>query len=83
MLQKGLKRLRRHFKIRATVIGTASRPRLSIYRSNANIYAQLIDDSTGTTIGSVSDLKMKKDGTKVEMSQKVVKQLQKLLVIKK
>lgn len=83
MLQKGLKRLRRHFKIRATVIGTASRPRLSIYRSNANIYAQLIDDSTGTTIGSVSDLKMKKDGTKVEMSQKVGEAIAKVASDKK
>lgn len=83
MLQKGLKRLRRHFKIRATVIGTASRPRLSIYRSNANIYAQLIDDSTGVTLGSASDLKMKKEGTKVEMSKKVGEAIAKIAKAKK
>jgi len=83
MLQKGLKRLRRHIKIRATVIGNASRPRLSIYRSNANIYAQLIDDTTGVTIGSASDLKMKKEGTKVEMSKKVGEAIAKVAKAKK
>jgi len=64
-------RLRRQIRIRAKISGTASRPRLSIYRSNTNIYAQLIDDTTGKTLGSSSDLKMKKEGTKVEMSKKV------------
>jgi len=64
-------RLRRQIRIRAKISGTASRPRLSIYRSNTNIYAQLIDDTTGKTLGSASDLKMKKEGTKVEMSKKV------------
>jgi large subunit ribosomal protein L18 len=43
-------RLRRQIRIRAKISGTASRPRLSIYRSNTNIYAQLIDDTTGTTL---------------------------------
>jgi len=64
-------RLRRQIRIRAKISGTASRPRLSIYRSNTNIYAQLIDDTTGKTLGAASDLKMKKEGTKVEMSKKV------------
>ena len=64
-------RLRRQIRIRAKISGTASRPRLSIYRSNTNIYAQLIDDTTGKTLGSTSDLKMKKEWTKVEMSKKV------------
>lgn len=64
-------RLRRQIRIRAKISGTASRPRLSIYRSNTNIYAQLIDDTTGKTLWASSDLKMKKEGTKVEMSKKV------------
>lgn len=64
-------RLRRQIRIRAKISGTASRPRLSIYRSNTNIYAQLIDDTTGKTIGAASDLKLEKAGTKVEMSKKV------------
>jgi large subunit ribosomal protein L18 len=64
-------RLRRQIRIRAKISGTASRPRLSIFRSNTNIYAQLIDDTTGATLGAASDLKMTKEGTKVEMSKKV------------
>ncbi|MDQ7022105.1 MAG: 50S ribosomal protein L18, partial [Candidatus Gracilibacteria bacterium] len=64
-------RLRRQIRIRAKISGTASRPRLSIYRSNTNIYAQLIDDTTGKTLGAFSDLKLEKAGSKVEMSQKV------------
>ena len=64
-------RLRRQIRIRAKISGTASRPRLSIYRSNTNIYAQLIDDTTGKTLGAASDLKLEKVGTKVEMSKKV------------
>jgi len=69
MLIKGLKRLRRQIKIRAKVSGTATIPRLAIYRSNTNIYAQLIDDTNGVTLASASDLKMKKEGTKTEMSK--------------
>ena len=64
-------RLRRQIRIRAKISGTASRPRLSIYRSNTNIYAQLIDDTTGKTLWAASDLKLEKVGNKVEMSKKV------------
>jgi large subunit ribosomal protein L18 len=71
MLQKQVNRLRRHAKIRTKLSGTASRPRLAIFRSNTNIYAQLIDDEKQVTLASVSDLKMKKEGNKVEMSKKV------------
>jgi len=71
MLAKVLKRVRRHLRIRSKVSGTATRPRLAIFRSNSNIYAQLIDDVKGVTIGSVSDLKMKKEWTKTEISKKV------------
>ncbi len=41
-------------RIRGVVSGTATRPRLSVFRSNKDIYAQLIDDSKGTTIAAVS-----------------------------
>ncbi len=47
-----------HAKIRKTIIGSAVRPRLSVYRSLGNVYAQLIDDSTGKTLAAVSSLKM-------------------------
>lgn len=47
-------------KIRARVSGTAMRPRLSVYRSNNHMYAQLIDDAQGVTLASASDLKLSK-----------------------
>ena len=52
---KTLKRITRHRRIRAKVVGTADRPRLSIYRSNRVIYAQLIDDDKGVTLVSGND----------------------------
>ena len=49
-------RLRRHQRIRRSLKGTEARPRLNVFRSGEHIYAQLIDDSTGTTIVSASSL---------------------------
>ncbi len=49
-------RLRRHRRVRKRIIGTSEQPRLCIYRSNANIYAQLIDDFAGKTLVSASSL---------------------------
>jgi len=49
-------RLRRHKRVRKTVSGTASRPRLCVYRSLKNIYAQIIDDDNGVTLVSASSL---------------------------
>lgn len=49
-------RERRHRRVRAKVIGTALRPRLSIYKSNTRLVAQLIDDSKGLTIAAVSSI---------------------------
>lgn len=45
-------------RIRRTVSGTAERPRLSVFRSNKQIYAQLVDDLNGSTIATASSLKM-------------------------
>ena len=44
--------------IRHTVVGTEDRPRVCVFRSNTNIYAQIIDDSTGCTLASVSSVKL-------------------------
>ncbi len=49
-------RVRRHARVRKHVSGTAERPRLNVYRSLKNIYAQVIDDVTGTTLVSASSL---------------------------
>ena len=51
-----LERKRRHIRVRTKISGTAERPRLCIYRSNSNIYAQIIDDVAGNTLVSASTL---------------------------
>lgn len=52
--QKTHKREVRHRRIRAKIFGTADRPRLAVFRSNKFVYAQLIDDEKGITLGAVS-----------------------------
>lgn len=47
-------RTRNHKKIRAKVSGTATRPRLSVFKSNTALYAQVIDDETGKTLAAAS-----------------------------
>ncbi len=66
-IKKNLARLRRQRRVRAKVKGTAERPRLSVFRSAAHIYAQLIDDVSGKTLASASDMtigKKEKDALK-------------------
>ena len=57
-----LVRLKRHKKIRARISGTPERPRLAVYRSNANISAQIIDDVAGITLASASTLEKAFEG---------------------
>lgn len=52
--QKVIRRQKLRWRIRAKVLGTAQKPRLSVFRSNKDIYAQLIDDATGTTLASAN-----------------------------
>jgi large subunit ribosomal protein L18 len=54
VLTKPQKRLRRRRRVRAKVRGSAERPRLSVYRSNRGVFAQLIDDDAGRTVAAVS-----------------------------
>jgi large subunit ribosomal protein L18 len=49
-------RLRRHSRVRKRVTGTQQRPRLSVFRSNVHIYAQVIDDTTGRTLAAASTI---------------------------
>ena len=53
---KNQQRLKRHARVRAKISGTADRPRLAVYRSNAHIYAQIIDDVKGVTLVSASSI---------------------------
>ena len=49
-------RIRKHLRVRGKISGTAQRPRLNVFRSNSNIYAQLIDDVKGVTLAAASSL---------------------------
>lgn len=49
-------RLKRHSRVRAKISGTPETPRLNVFRSNANIYAQVIDDVNGVTLAAASSL---------------------------
>ena len=66
----------RHDRIRKSIIGTKDVPRLCVYRSNANISAQLIDDENGVTLASTSSLKI--EGNNIEVAKQVGKEIGKL-----
>ena len=53
---KNAMRLKRHIRVRGKISGTAECPRLNVFRSNANIYAQLIDDVNGVTLVAANTL---------------------------
>jgi len=61
---RGAARRKRHERIRLRLEGTPSRPRLAVFRSTTNIYAQVIDDSAGRTLASASSLEKEIRGTK-------------------
>lgn len=64
---KNAMRLRRHTRVRKTVSGTKEMPRLNVFRSNKEIFAQIIDDVTGTTLVSSSSVALKiKNGGNAE-----------------
>ena len=54
VMTKPAQRLRRRRRVRAKIRGTAERPRISVFRSNRGIFAQLVDDENGRTIASVN-----------------------------
>ncbi len=79
---KTLQRQRRHSRIRSQVAGTETKPRLSVFRSNKAIYAQLVDDAKGQTLAAASSLGVKgKKG--VEAAKIVGQELAKLAKEKK
>lgn len=71
MNKKIERRLKIKLAIRHKVKGTASRPRLTVFRSNSQIYAQVIDDIKGRTLVSASSLQIKDKMTKTEKAKKV------------
>jgi len=75
---------RRHKKIRSTISGTALRPRLSVFKSNAGLYLQLIDDTAGLTLVSAHSREIKGDKkTKTDIATELGQLLAKKAVEKK
>ncbi|WP_299523995.1 50S ribosomal protein L18 [uncultured Lutibacter sp.] len=74
-LSKLQRRQRIKHRIRKVIFGTATKPRLSVFRSNKEIYAQLVDDNTGTTIVSVSsrNKEIESVGSKTDIAKLVGK----------
>ncbi len=69
-LSSNVVRQKRHVRIRAKISGTADCPRLSVYRSNSEIYAQLIDDVKAVTLASASSLSLKlENGSNIEAAK--------------
>ena len=72
-VNKNAMRLKRHVRVRGKVSGTPERPRLNVFRSNANIYAQIIDDVNGVTLVSANTLEKEFEGAtgNIEAAKKV------------
>ena len=70
--RKNEERLRRHKRVRRVVSGTPDCPRLNVFRSNKQIYAQIIDDTTGKTLAASSSVVLKLEhGGNIEAAKKV------------
>ncbi len=70
--KKNEERIRRHKRVRRIVNGTPECPRLNVFRSNSNIFVQVIDDTKGTTLCAVSSVDLKlENGGNIEAAKKV------------
>ncbi|ATG97186.1 50S ribosomal protein L18 [Mesoplasma lactucae] len=76
---KAEQRKRRHYRVRNKISGTATKPRLNVFKSNTNFYAQIIDDTTGKTLVSASTLKLNdlKSKSNIEAAKAVANELAK------
>lgn len=73
-VSKNASRQKRHLRLRQTLSGTSSKPRLNVFRSNKQIYAQVIDDTTGKTLCCASSRDLEagvKNGSNVDAATKV------------
>ena len=61
-VNKNAMRMKRHVRVRGKISGTPERPRLNVFRSNANIYAQIIDDVNGVTLVAANTLEKEFEG---------------------
>jgi len=75
-VDKQIRRRKLRYRIRKRIEGSAEKPRLAVYRSNSEIYAQVIDDITGKTLATASSLEKelsKAKGNKTELAKNVGK----------
>ena len=77
MTTKEERRLKIKRSVRSKISGTAERPRLTVLRRNKQIYAQVIDDTTGRTLAAASSLKIEESASKKELAAKVGEQIAK------
>jgi large subunit ribosomal protein L18 len=84
--KKVARRQKLKFRIRKNIQGTASLPRLSVFRSNKEIYAQLIDDKTGVTLAAINSrsktIASSLTGTKIDKSKQIGLEIAKLALAK-
>lgn len=73
MVSKQERRVKIHKKIRSKITGTSEMPRMTVFRSNKQIYVQLIDDINGNTLASASSKEIKDGGAKSDVSAQVGK----------
>jgi large subunit ribosomal protein L18 len=71
VLQKRLHREKRRRRVRRKIAGTAERPRLSVYRSNVHIYAQLVDDDAGNTLAAADSREVEGAEDRKDAARKV------------
>jgi large subunit ribosomal protein L18 len=71
VLEKRMHREKRHKRVRRKVAGTAARPRLSVYRSNVHIYAQLIDDAAGKTLAAADSREVGESESRKDAARRV------------
>lgn len=71
MTTKELRRKKIKYRIRKHLSGSPERPRLTVFRSNKQIYAQIIDDESGKTLASADSLKIQENAPKKEIAAKV------------
>ena len=74
-ITKSERRKRIQMRIRKKISGSAERPRVAVFRSNTQIYAQIIDDAAGKTLVASSSLELKSKGNKTEIATQVGKAL--------
>lgn len=79
---KERKRLKNRARLRKKVQGTSERPRLSVFRSQKHIYAQIINDDEGVTLGAVSSLRFKTKNNK-QLAQKIGEEIASISLEKK